>query len=224
MSEAAPSFACAVLALTMAACGDAGRIEEACRSNADCLETQLCATGICEGGLGVCVERPTMCESGGEQACGCDGRTYENACFASLDGTRLAQLGACRCTTNADCPSDQFCELSGSCSNEGTCQPRPDMCEPLDEPVCGCDGESYDNSCLAAQAGTRVSAEGTCDCDDDSDCATNEYCDAQTCDGPGGCLEQPSMCPPDEDPVTGCDGVVYENPCEAAMNGVRLRP
>lgn len=89
-------IACAVLLL--AGCGgqDAGRIDTACRSNADCAPTELCATGLCENGVGVCQERPVVCdESVVDEVCGCDGQTYQNDCFASLNGIRLARTGPC---------------------------------------------------------------------------------------------------------------------------------
>ncbi len=76
-------------------CNDSNDIDDACTSNADCADTELCATGLCEGGLGVCTERPTMCPDTESPVCGCDGVTYENDCFATMDGVRLARTGPC---------------------------------------------------------------------------------------------------------------------------------
>lgn len=91
------NFIASVL-LVVAACGgqDTGRIDTACRSNIECAPSELCATGLCENGLGVCQERPVMCDDNVvNEVCGCDGETYQNDCFASLNGIRLAKTGPC---------------------------------------------------------------------------------------------------------------------------------
>lgn len=205
----------------------AGRVDQACTSNADCEPTELCATGICSGGLGSCVERPTECEepSPNDIVCGCDGQTYESECMASMVGVRLAQLGACVCDDNSECIESQFCALDDSCLNTGSCLPTPESCDPADtQEVCGCDGVTYANECAAFQARSRVSAIGACNCDTNDDCEASQFCNAITCDGPGVCEARASTCAPGDPEVIGCDGVTYENQCAAAMQGVRVRP
>jgi hypothetical protein len=76
-------------------CGDAGSIDTACRSNADCAESELCATGLCENGIGICVERPTTCSDVDDPVCGCDGQVYQNLCFANMAGVRISNEGPC---------------------------------------------------------------------------------------------------------------------------------
>lgn len=90
-------LACAVglIVLLLQGCADSDSIDAACRSNSDCAATELCATGLCEGGLGVCTERPTMCPDTDSPVCGCDGQTYQNVCFADMAGVRLAITGPC---------------------------------------------------------------------------------------------------------------------------------
>lgn len=213
---------CAVFAVTACDTG-AGRIDEACRSNDDCETTELCATGICEGGLGQCIAIPETCPDTVSLVCGCDGRTYENECLAQQARVRLATSRACNCADDSECVDGQFCAGETSCSLPGSCLPKPDECDPSDtQRVCGCDGVSYDNECSAFQAGTRVSALGDCQCTDEAECAQDEYCNAITCDGPGVCVAR-TDCEPNGE-VTGCDGVVYEDACAAAAAGVRVRP
>jgi hypothetical protein len=145
--------------------------------------------------------------------------------MAEMAGVLLASIGGCVCADDAECTEDEYCAFEGSCSNAGLCAIEPETCDTEDiEPVCGCDGVTYDNDCFAAQAGVRISAEMACDCGTNDDCATNEFCDAGTCDGPGFCQMRPASCEPDGSSVTGCDGLVYESACAAYSNGVRLRP
>lgn len=89
------ALAASLIVSLIQGCGDASRIDGACRSNDDCTATELCATGTCEGGLGVCTERPTMCPDTESPVCGCDGQTYQNVCFADMAGVRLSIAAPC---------------------------------------------------------------------------------------------------------------------------------
>ena len=71
------------------------------------------------------------------------------------------------CKTNEQCGKDEFCaKFFGSCEDSGKCEAKPQDCTErgklLVKPVCGCDGKSYDNFCLAAVAGVNVKQEGKC--------------------------------------------------------------
>ena len=89
------ALAAGLIVFLLQGCGDAGRIDTACGSNDDCAATELCATGLCDGGLGVCTERPAMCPDTDSPVCGCDDQTYQNVCFADMAGVRLAHTGPC---------------------------------------------------------------------------------------------------------------------------------
>ncbi|WP_446009180.1 Kazal-type serine protease inhibitor domain-containing protein [Candidatus Electrothrix sp.] len=75
--------------------------------------------------------------------------------------------GVCGGIAGWGCPSGQFCNFEmGKCSMpdaQGRCRPRPDMCTQQYNPVCGCNGKTYGNACMAAHAGVSVKYLGRCD-------------------------------------------------------------
>jgi hypothetical protein len=66
-----------------------------CTSNADCAADQYCQRSTCSGS-GTCAARPDACITLYNPVCGCDGRTYSNACAAASAGANVASTGACR--------------------------------------------------------------------------------------------------------------------------------
>jgi hypothetical protein len=57
------------------------------------------------------------------------------------------------CRGDEDCPRGEICE-SGEC--------RPQICAQVYRPVCGANGKTYSNACLARLAHVRVASEGPC--------------------------------------------------------------
>ena len=106
----------------------------------------------------ICIEGATCCanggwrcnDAGGQSTCDYDGET----CPLSCGGFSGVQ-----------CPADQICRLREGqccCDFEGVCEPLPDTCPQVIDRVCGCDGNTYGNECLARAAGVNVDHSGPC--------------------------------------------------------------
>ncbi len=82
--------------------GTANGVGQSCgtRGAAACLATLYCnyVPGDDCGASdkpGQCAERPQVCTADVDPACGCDGKTYGNACTANTAGVGVKKKGAC---------------------------------------------------------------------------------------------------------------------------------
>ncbi|MGA1842246.1 MAG: PQQ-binding-like beta-propeller repeat protein [bacterium] len=100
-------------------------------------------------------------QTGGEvnssPAIGGDGTVY----VGSSDGKIYAF--AMDCADNNQCLTGNYCnKADGDCGGSGECAPRPLECPDSWEPVCGCDGLIYENSCKAILKGINIDYYGEC--------------------------------------------------------------
>ncbi len=139
-------------------------------------------------------------------------------------GGLALDAGSGVCLANTDCPTDQYCKKIGCGSlTQGRCAVRPTTCDSAESVVCGCDGFTYFNGCLAESSGQNlrthdpcVDTAVRCASATDAACGTRKtaYCaflliDQKSCQSDtirGRCWILPETCPQTLDHYDACGG------------------
>ncbi len=183
-------------------CGNNGiTYLNSCYAEAD--GVTLYTDGVCYSD---CVDPGQMdpdpnCPTVYDPVCGCNGITYMNDCRAAAAGIEYYSPGQCPPQT---CFDPQNVVISGATNvDDDTGIITPDC--PVDDinPVCGCDGITYQNACMAEASGMSFYTQGGC-----GQCIDPEL------------MKPDTLCPYIYEPVCGCNDITYMNECLAEAAGV----
>ena len=91
--------------------------QEPCTDNSQCEVNEYCRKKEEDcNGIGVCVENADiMCTTEWEPICGCDGKTYSNACSATSAGMNIAYSGECGKNDEVDDNKNDHDEEDSGC-------------------------------------------------------------------------------------------------------------
>jgi Kazal-type serine protease inhibitor-like protein len=121
------------------------------------------------------------------------------------------------CTGDDDCDADEYCKKASCDAAMGSCTARGPECRGSSaafEPVCGCDGITYWNTCVIEHEGFNVALHGECTGNDRPTCTRVAGGDSCPPRGHAHCYRPVEECG-DSSPTTG---VCWVLPTECPPN------
>jgi hypothetical protein len=189
-------------------------------------------TGLTSGAGGAGTSGNGGASASGGVGMGGAGKGGAGAGGAGNGGTGGLPPGGCK--VEDDCDDAHYCKKTSCDAEEGTCEPYGGECVGADavfEPVCGCDGITYWNTCTIEHEGYNVASMGECTGNNRPTCTRSDGADScperrhvhcyrpvEMCGDPsptmGVCWVLPTECPDDE-PQTEryCGGTDGEARC-----------
>jgi hypothetical protein len=161
-----------------------------CAAQSDCRADELCSFSLGDGcgqtgSTGFCQARPVVCAGTFDPVCGCDGRSYENACSALSSGISIAQRGLCGGETNADGGVDADVVRDGDTHEEGGSDP------------------------------SLIACSAALSCPEGWYCNYGRDVGGQGCGAAGVCMPQPTECAESDRPQCSCGDRIQDNLCWA---------
>ena len=137
--------------------------------------------------------------------CGANGRTYSNDCKAGCARVPIECEGECPCTYQSGRPTP-YSTIQPECG-----------CNRMYSPVCGDNGQTFSNDCLAGCAKVQIKCVGECPCTyqgGQSTPYTTPLVEDESCEKDQDCYKEGKKCDGILDVGCGCKNGQCKTICE----------